>query len=158
MIVINNATSSGASSDILIGSIVLWYGSASAVPSGFSICNGTGGSTPDLRGRFIRGASNSSELLTTGGSSVHLHAGGGSSYDDGHSHAYDSGTSGGPTTTLGVYTISVGDSFARTSHTHTISAGYSDGDGAHTHVSSGVSSLASSLPPYRMLYWIKRIT
>lgn len=157
MIVINNATSSGASSDILIGSIVLWYGSASAVPTGFLICNGLSGSTPDLRGRFVRGASNSAELLTTGGSAVHLHAGGGSSYDDGHSHLYGSATSGGPSTILGVLTTGT-DSFARTSHTHTISSKYSDGGGSHSHVSSGVSSLASSFPPYRTLYWIKRIT
>lgn len=157
MIVINNATSAGASSDILIGSIVLWYGSASAVPSGFLICNGISGSTPDLRGKFVRGAANGAELLTTGGSAVHLHAGGGSNYEDGHSHPYGSTTSGGPSTTLGLLTAAL-QSFARTSHTHTISAGTSDEGGAHTHDSVGVSSLASSLPPYKMLHWIKRIT
>lgn len=38
------------------GMIVAWYGEADNVPSGWRICDGTGG-TPDLRDRFIMGAS-----------------------------------------------------------------------------------------------------
>lgn len=38
------------------GSIMMWYGISSTVPTGWHICDGTNG-TPDLRDRFIVGAS-----------------------------------------------------------------------------------------------------
>ena len=38
-----------------VGSVIMWYGSAASVPTGWQICNGTNG-TPDLRDRFVRGA------------------------------------------------------------------------------------------------------
>lgn len=38
------------------GGIIMWHGSPSAVPSGWALCDGSNG-TPDLRGRFIVGAS-----------------------------------------------------------------------------------------------------
>lgn len=37
------------------GGIIIWSGSATAVPSGWALCNGSNG-TPDLRGRFVVGA------------------------------------------------------------------------------------------------------
>lgn len=36
------------------GGIILWSGSASAIPDGWALCNGANG-TPDLRGRFVVG-------------------------------------------------------------------------------------------------------
>ena len=36
------------------GCILLWYGAANAIPSGFILCNGSNG-TPDLRGKFVDG-------------------------------------------------------------------------------------------------------
>ena len=39
---------------IPIGGIVMWSGSASNIPDGWKLCNGSSG-TPDLRGRFIVG-------------------------------------------------------------------------------------------------------
>lgn len=154
MIVINNTATSGGSSDILIGSIVMWYGSASAVPTGYLICDGTGGSTPDIRGRFVRGASNNAELLTTGGSATHLHAGGGSDEKGSHTHAYTSMTSGGASSTAKYSTYT--SAYSSGGHTHSISGNLGNG-GLHSHTSVGVSSLASSFPPYKMLYWVKRI-
>lgn len=44
------------SSAIPAGVIVMWSGSAASIPSGWRLCDGTNG-TPDLRGRFIIGAS-----------------------------------------------------------------------------------------------------
>ena len=38
------------------GMIILWSGAADAIPSGFVLCNGSNG-TPDLRGRFVVGYS-----------------------------------------------------------------------------------------------------
>ena len=38
------------------GTIVMWSGAVADIPTGWALCDGTGG-TPDLRGRFIVGAS-----------------------------------------------------------------------------------------------------
>ncbi len=38
-----------------IGTIVMWSGSTSDIPAGWKLCDGANG-TPDLRGRFLRGA------------------------------------------------------------------------------------------------------
>ncbi|MCE7991050.1 MAG: hypothetical protein HEP71_03685 [Roseivirga sp.] len=43
-----------ASSGVPSGAIVMWSGSAAAIPAGWALCDGTN-STPDLRGRFIVG-------------------------------------------------------------------------------------------------------
>jgi hypothetical protein len=49
-----------------IGSVIMWYGAAAAVPNGWAICNGNDG-TPDLRDRFVIGAGTSVNLGQTGG-------------------------------------------------------------------------------------------
>ena len=52
------------------GCILLWSGASNAIPSGFVLCNGSN-STPDLRGRFIVGFSdtdNDYDVNDTGGS------------------------------------------------------------------------------------------
>lgn len=41
------------------GTIVMWYGSSSTVPSGWAICNGSNG-TPNMMGMFPRGSSSTS--------------------------------------------------------------------------------------------------
>ena len=48
------------------GGIMMWSGLVSAIPSGWSLCDGTGG-TPNLVGKFIKGASSAGG---TGGSST----------------------------------------------------------------------------------------
>ena len=65
-------TVSGLTPDVLVpqGAIIMWSGLVSAIPTGWSLCDGTG-STPNLVGKFIKGAS------TAGGT-------GGSSTTDGH--------------------------------------------------------------------------
>jgi hypothetical protein len=50
-----------------VGSIIMWNGSASNIPSGWHICNGEN-DTPDLRERFVIGAGNSFAPRSTGGS------------------------------------------------------------------------------------------
>lgn len=49
-----------------VGGIILWSGSASAIPAHWALCNGQNG-TPDLRGRFIVGAGGSYSPGATGG-------------------------------------------------------------------------------------------
>lgn len=48
------------------GTVVMWYGRPSKIPSGWSICDGSNG-TPDLRNKFIMGAGASVEIGATGG-------------------------------------------------------------------------------------------
>jgi len=81
------------------GGIILWSGAEAAIPSGWILCNGSGGS-PDLRDRFVVGAGTTYAVDATGGSANavavnHTHTG--SVTDPGHTHpiAYQS-TAGGP--------------------------------------------------------------
>ena len=52
------------------GAILIWSGSASDLPDGFVLCDGTNG-TPDLRDRFILGAGKSYSVGATGGEKEH---------------------------------------------------------------------------------------
>jgi len=56
------------------GIIILWYGASGAIPSGWALCNGSGG-TVDLRGRFVVGAGNTYNPATYGGSATFTVAG-----------------------------------------------------------------------------------
>lgn len=126
----------------------------------FCLCDGTttnGLPVPDLRGLFIRGASDSVPAGSTGGSATHTH---------------------NLTGTVGDTTLSV-EQIA--SHKHTLGAPAATGGGAggyfymrdgagyypstqntggsqpHTHTLSGASGAADSLPPYYALALIMRI-
>lgn len=87
-----------------VGGIIMWSGTIATIPSGWALCNGSSG-TPDLRDRFIIGASQDSggaartnvtgSLTQTGGSKdaitvSHTHT----VTDPGHFHSAD-GTNGG---------------------------------------------------------------
>tara|TARA_B100000085_G_scaffold74420_2_gene66871 strand:- start:775 stop:1623 length:849 start_codon:yes stop_codon:yes gene_type:complete len=97
------------------GGIIMWSGQASTIPSGWKLCDGNNG-TPDLRGRFIVGASASGgyDPGATGGSNevtlteaqlaTHKHditsngthghtTGGSSSTDSAGAHSHGGGTS-----------------------------------------------------------------
>ena len=120
--------------------------------------DGKGGTVPDLRGRMIRGASDSEPAGSTGGSETHTHS-----------------ISG----TVGATTLSVAQMPA---HTHKVTAanknnsGYYQNDSggnrmgpeelttlstgnssSHAHTLSGSSGTADSLPPYYALTLIMRI-
>ena len=58
------------SSIIPSGIIVAWSGNESNIPSGWVLCNGQN-NTPDLRGRFILGVSDSHTVNSTGGEETH---------------------------------------------------------------------------------------
>lgn len=48
------------------GCILMWSGAVGAIPAGWRLCDGTGG-TPDLRGRFIVGAGGAYAVGANGG-------------------------------------------------------------------------------------------
>jgi hypothetical protein len=53
---------------IPVGGIILWSGAITAIPSGWRLCDGNGG-TPDLRDRFVVGAGSGYAVGTKAGSS-----------------------------------------------------------------------------------------
>ena len=61
-------TTAPAAGGIPTGVIVMWHGLIANIPEGWALCNGTSG-TPDLRAKFVRGASG--EAGTTGGADTH---------------------------------------------------------------------------------------
>lgn len=69
------------------GMIMLWYGTADTIPSGWHLCDGTVG-TPNLRNRFVLAAGDSFAPNETGGSYSHDHT----FVGDGHSHDLAAGT------------------------------------------------------------------
>ena len=117
--------------------------------------DGKGGTVPDLRGRMIRGASDSVPAGSTGGSETHSHSISGTvgattlSVAQMPSHVH-SGVerSGGPN-----YHHSAEGAEHYTSYSNTDAAG---GSKSHTHTLSGASGAADSLPPYYALAYIMR--
>ncbi len=146
------------------GMIMLWSGSTSSVPSGWRLCDG-GGSTPDLRDRFVVGAGSSYDVNATGGyrdavAISHTHSAstsvtGSTSTAGNHRHAIkrsnsDSGFGGS------VGTDAVGSNYVQSEyagdHKHSISVT------ASTSVNSaGSSGTNRNLPPYYALAYIMKV-
>lgn len=141
-----------------INAIVAYSGGSATLPSGWYICNGgtvNGTVLPDLRSRFIYGASSALDLGSTGGSATHTHTSGATSTDGSHTHSV-SATTGGPSATTSVGTTIGGSSAASSGHTHSVNASTQPG-GSHSHT-VGTSGSGSNLPPYVKLYYITRLS
>jgi microcystin-dependent protein len=54
------------------GVVLAWYSKSGAFPEGWAICDGTNG-TPDLRGKFLYGVGNMSDVGKMGGNETHQH-------------------------------------------------------------------------------------
>lgn len=112
------ATTAFVQSSIPVGLITLWSGSIASIPSGWALCNGSGG-TPDLRDRFIVGAGSTYAVGATGGATsvtlstanmpAHTHTGTTGSTSISHTHGISITTGGqsadhshnGTTSTIG---------------------------------------------------------
>ena len=121
----------------------------------FCLCDGTttnGLPVPDLRGRMIRGASDSVPAGSTGGSETHSHSLSGTVGETtlteaqmpSHTHTFGIGTYG-----------SSAEAKGNTSSKQRTDA--TGGSQSHTHSLSGASGETSSLPPYYALSFIMRI-
>lgn len=53
---VDNTSDANKPGQVPIGGIIMWSGVVASIPAGWALCNGVAG-TPDLRGRFIVGAS-----------------------------------------------------------------------------------------------------
>ena len=63
------ALSGSSGSGVPNGAIIMWSGTVATIPDGFSLCDGSNG-TPDLRNRFVVGASGTYAVGATGGGST----------------------------------------------------------------------------------------
>ncbi len=135
-----------------IGGIIAFYKAASLIPAGWQICDGTNG-TPDLRSRFIRGASQDADLGVTGGSETHTHSNPSTNSAGAHSHTVSGGSSPA-SSSFGAASGST--SAAAGGHTHNVNI-KTGTKGDHSH-NVGATGSASTLPPYVMLYYIMRLS
>jgi len=142
------ATTAYVAAVIPSGVIVIWSGSAGAIPSGWNLCNGSNG-TPDLRDRFVVGAGSTYAVGNTGGTKdaivvSHSH----SISDSGHSHdvRIPSRAIGNNATAL--YSTSDGSTKS------TVTS-----ESANTGISinsTGDSGTNANLPPYYALCYIQK--
>lgn len=133
-----------AAAGIPSGCIVIWSGSSASIPSGWYLCNGANG-TPDLRNRFVVGATSTYAVGATGGSAdaivvSHTH----SVSDPGHSH-----TVGIQTKTLDQNAGSASLAGAGTTATSSSTTGISIS-------TTGSSGTNANLPPYYALCYIQK--
>lgn len=149
-------TAAQAQTGVPRGVILLWSGSGTTIPPGWTLCDGTQGS-PDLRDRFIVGAGGAYASGNTGGAASvtlseaqipgHNHAVG-SAGDHTHGVAISSlnTTVGGEGAAAGVGGGSTILAAARAAGTHTHSSEVRGGGGSH-----------ENRPPYFALAYIMRL-
>jgi hypothetical protein len=135
-----------------VGGIVMWDDAIADAPSGFALCNGSGG-TIDLRDKFVYGASADGDIGDTGGAETHVHGNASSGNAGTHSHTA-SLTSGAADSDKNVSGYSGGTTVADGGHTHSLSA-TTNADADHSHTLSDTGA-GSSLPSYVKLYFIQR--
>ena len=140
------------------GMIMVWYGSASAVPSGWALCNGSNG-TPNLRNKFVMGANTQADVNTTGGSA--------NATLPSHTHTGSTNTTGNHSHTLPHYLVQAvsgsGDIDRDNEYQQwkALSGQSTNTTGNHAHsfttASSGTSATNANLPPYLALHYIMKI-
>lgn len=167
------AANSGSDGGVIIGGVLPFTGTfggtgnrfpiplnGSAPLTNWCLCDGTttnGLPVPDLRGLFIRGASDAHPAGSTGGSETHTHSMSGTVGETtlsteqmpAHGHSYtfrsssrDCGYAGGEPMFW--------------QWTATAYTGSSGGSWSHSHALNGASGEADSLPPYYALAYIMR--
>ena len=144
------------------GMIMLWSGSSATIPSGWVLCDGTN-STPDLRNRFVVGATSTYAVGATGGSAdaivvshTHTATTASTSLTGEITSQYANGSNNGGTS--GVFSQSnynVDGDGGESRAGRTI---YFDGTHSHTTTisSTGSSGTNANLPPYYALCYIMK--
>jgi hypothetical protein len=130
------------------GMIMLWSGSSATIPTGWLLCDGSN-STPDLRNRFVVGATSTYAVGATGGSAdaiVVSHTHTATVTDSGHSH------------TVGISTISDSGTGSPPRMTNSGSTTTSTATTGITVANSteGSSGTNANLPPYYALCYIMK--
>ena len=137
------------------GVIVMWSGSIASIPSGWLLCDGTGG-TPNLRDKFIVGAGSTYAVAAIGGSAnaitvAHTHTA--TVTDAGHVHQQQTVFTVGGSSSLKAPSDGGNDNLLGASGYNTLSAvtGISVSNS-----STGVSGTNANLPPYYALAYIMK--
>ena len=141
-------------STFVAGMIMLWSGSSATIPTGWLLCDGSS-STPDLRNRFVVGATSTYAVGATGGSAdaiVVSHTHTATVTDAGHTHTT------GSTGQAGAY---IGDGGAGGNRTYPTGNGGSTTGTATTGITvanstTGSSGTNANLPPYYALCYIMK--
>ena len=110
-------TFSGIPDSFPSGGIIIWSGAANNLPNGWSLCDGSNG-TPDLRNRFVVGASTGTGDTTYPGLSVNATGGSANATLVSHSHTVDNHTHSDGTLVVDNHTHSVNINTNNNSHTH----------------------------------------
>ena len=110
-------TFSGIPDSFPSGGIIIWSGAENQIPNGWSLCDGTGG-TPDLRNKFVVGASAGTGDTTYPGLSVNATGGSANATLVSHSHTVDNHTHDDGTLVVDNHTHSVNINTNNNSHTH----------------------------------------
>ena len=129
------------------GMIMLWSGSSATIPTGWVLCDGTN-STPDLRNRFVVGATSTYAVGATGGSAnaiVVSHTHTATVTDPGHSHTLPYNA----VDTIGGGNIGIRDSGTVSTSTATTGITVSNS-------TTGSSGTNANLPPYYALCYIMK--
>ena len=151
------------------GSIMMWSGAITAIPSGWALCDGQNG-TPDLRGRFIVGASNG-EVTIDGARYNYLVGDMGGRHkvqltiNEMPSHNHGGETNGGTTDGSHIHTIPVTSDTLTIDHSISgvtrarTGTGKTSNDGAHTHTiqSQGGGGYHENRPAYYALAYIIKV-
>ena len=144
------------------GMIMLWSGSSATIPSGWLLCDGSN-STPDLRNRFVVGATSTYAVGATGGSAnaivvSHTHTAtvATTSLTGEINNQYANGSNNGGTTGVfsqSNYNVDGDGGESRAGRTIFF-------DGSHTHTATisteGSSGTNANLPPYYALCYIMK--
>lgn len=141
-----------------VGGIVMWKETLSSRPEGLNLCDGGsygGVSTPDLRGKFVIGAS-STDIGNSGGSSTHSHSQPVTGEGGGHSHPVSGSASGyiGSAINNAYFLAGGATKGVPKSHGHSWSTNTAtDQDHSHSVPDTGSTS---HIPAYLKVYFLKR--
>lgn len=137
------------------GSIIIWSGTT--IPTGWVLCDGNNG-TPNLVGKFVRGAANDTELGNTGGGTSHSHTNPSLASVGNHTHTGITVSTGSSDFEY-AYGYTVGTLINPAgNHDHGNVSRTPDAGGSHAHTVSPTNSDAnSSLPPYKILVFIMKV-
>ena len=143
----------GAGSSVPSGGIILWSGAANAIPSGWVLCDGQN-STPDLRDKFVVGASDSTGDTSYPGVSPGATGGSADAVVVQHRHL--------PQTLNNMTSTEAGGNTLAVNNTLVGNYGAGSGSGLgplgnrHFMQNEGVSGTNKNLPPYYALAYIMK--
>ena len=137
--------------ELLIGTIIAWENAP--IPAGWQVCDGTNG-TPDMRNRFVRGASIDGDVRDVGGNTTHKHTMPDTGVRAAHNHGGSAGASVGGGGSVDV-TSGSGSTSASSGHSHSASVPIT-ASGEHAHEIKDTED-ASSLPAHIARVFIRRM-